>query len=101
MADENDSPPPSETGASVYSAPPPETKYSPAERRNRRRNLLILITAAVVIVGGLVLWRYLSSYESTDDAQVDAHLYPVSARVSGYVIKVNVNDNQYVEKGAE
>jgi len=99
MADENDSPPPSETGASVYSAPPPETKYSPAERRNRRRNLLILITAAVVIVGGLVLWRYLSSYESTDDAQVDAHLYPVSARISGYVTRVNVNDNQWVEKG--
>jgi len=99
MVDENDSPPPSETGASVYSAPPPETKYSPAERRNRRRNLLILITAAVVIVGGLVLWRYLSSYESTDDAQVDAHLYPVSARISGYVTRVNVNDNQWVEKG--
>jgi membrane fusion protein (multidrug efflux system) len=31
---------------------------------------------------------------------VDAHLYPVSARVSGYVVKVNVDDNQYVQKGA-
>jgi len=41
----------------------------------------------------------LSSYESTDDAQADVHLYPVSARVSGYVIQVNVNDNQWVEKG--
>ena len=46
------------------------------------------------------LWRYLGSYESTDDAQVDAHLYPVSSRVSGYVTKVNVADNQYVQKGA-
>jgi membrane fusion protein (multidrug efflux system) len=45
------------------------------------------------------LWRYLSSYESTDDAQADVHLYPVSARVSGYVIRVNVDDNQWVEKG--
>ena len=45
------------------------------------------------------MWRYLSSYESTDDAQVDVHLYPVSARVSGYVVKVNVDDNQWVEKG--
>jgi membrane fusion protein (multidrug efflux system) len=51
-------------------------------------------------VGGLFLWRYLGSYESTDDAQVDAHLYPVSARISGYVTKVNVDDNQYVQKGA-
>jgi len=53
----------------------------------------------VVLVAGVVLWRYFGSYESTDDAQVDAHLYPVSARVSGYVIKVNVGDNQYVHQG--
>jgi len=44
-------------------------------------------------------WRYLSSYESTDDAQVDVHLYPVSARIFRYVVKVNVDDNQYVQKG--
>jgi membrane fusion protein (multidrug efflux system) len=61
--------------------------------------MLILIGGAVVVVGGIFLWRYLSSYESTDDAQVDVHLYPVSARISGYVINVNVDDNQYVEKG--
>ncbi len=48
-----------------------------------------------------MLWHYLTGYESTDDAQVDVHIYPVSARISGYVIKVNVDDNQYVEKGTE
>jgi membrane fusion protein (multidrug efflux system) len=53
----------------------------------------------VVLVGSFFLWRYLNSYESTDDAQVDVHLYPVSARISGYVVKVNVDDNQYVRKG--
>ena len=99
MADENTSPSHPNTGASVYSEPPPEKKYSPAERRKRRRNLIILIAAVVVVVAGLVLWRYLSSYESTDDAQADVHLYPVSARISGYVIRVNVNDNQWVNKG--
>jgi membrane fusion protein (multidrug efflux system) len=72
----------------------------PASRRSkRRRNILIVVILVVVIIGGLFLWRYLSSYESTDDAQVDVHLYPVSARVSGYVVKVNVDDNQWVEKG--
>jgi membrane fusion protein (multidrug efflux system) len=50
-------------------------------------------------VGGVFLWRYLGSYESTDDAQVDVHLSPVSARISGYVIRVNVGDNQWVQKG--
>jgi membrane fusion protein (multidrug efflux system) len=58
-----------------------------------------VIGVLVLVVGGVFLWRYLSSYESTDDAQVDVHLYPVSARISGYVIKVNVDDNQYVQKG--
>jgi membrane fusion protein, multidrug efflux system len=58
------------------------------------------VIVLVVLVGGFFLWRYLGTYESTDDAQVDAHLYPVSARISGYVVKVNVDDNQYVQKGA-
>jgi membrane fusion protein (multidrug efflux system) len=99
MADENASPSHPETGASVYSEPPPEKKYSPAERRKRRRNLVILIAAVAVVLAGLLLWRYFSGYESTDDAQADVHLYPVSARISGYVIRVNVNDNQWVNKG--
>jgi membrane fusion protein (multidrug efflux system) len=69
-------------------------------RSKRRRNILIILVALVMVVGGVFLWRYLSSYESTDDAQVDVHLYPVSARISGYVVKVNVDDNQNVQKGA-
>ena len=99
MADENTSPSHPETAASVYSDLPPEKKYSPADRRKRRRNLIILIATVVLVIAGLLLWRYFSSYESTDDAQADVHLYPVSARVSGYVIRVNVNDNQWVNKG--
>jgi membrane fusion protein, multidrug efflux system len=65
-----------------------------------RRRMVILSVVLVVLVGSFFLWRYLTSYESTDDAQVDVHLYPVSARISGYVVKVNVDDNQYVQKGA-
>jgi len=77
---------------------------APSEQRSyahpkRRRNLLIGAGAVVAIVVGILLWLYFGSYESTDDAQVDVHLYPVSARISGYVIGVNVNDNQWVEKG--
>ena len=52
-----------------------------------------------MLVGGLFAWRHFSSYESTDDAQADVHLYPVSARVSGYVVRVNVDDNQWVQQG--
>ncbi|HKV92694.1 MAG TPA: HlyD family secretion protein [Candidatus Angelobacter sp.] len=71
-----------------------------SRRRSKRWRLWLIIGAlAIVLVGGLFLWRYFGSYESTDDAQVDVHLNPVSSRISGYVIKVNVGDNQWVGKG--
>src|SRR5258706_1853274 len=69
------------------------------QNRKSRKVLVISAIAVIVVVASVFLWRYLSSYESTDDAQADVHLYPVSARISGYVIKVNVDDNQWVEKG--
>jgi membrane fusion protein (multidrug efflux system) len=103
MADEN--PPRSVPDAGKEPTPDPsplmDRGYTPPARRNAkfRRNIVILIVVLVVLVGGVFLWRYLSSYESTDDAQADVHLYPVSARISGYVVKVNVDDNQWVEKG--
>jgi membrane fusion protein (multidrug efflux system) len=96
MAEEHPADLPVEPGRES-SIPPSRPHY---KRSHSRRNILVVLIVIVVIAGGLLLWRYLGSYESTDDAQVDAHLYPVSARVSGYVVKVNVDDNQYVQKGA-
>ena len=93
MAEEN--PPVTPSVRDAEYTPPPRG-YT---RSKRGRKILIGSAVLVVLVAGVVLWRYFGSYESTDDAQVDAHLYPVSARVSGYVIKVNVGDNQYVQKG--
>ncbi len=82
-------------------SPLTDTKDAPQayRRPKRRRNIVILIVVLVVLVGGVFLWRYFSSYESTDDAQADVHLYPVSARISGYVVRVNVDDNQWVQQG--
>src|SRR6266513_3018917 len=68
--------------------------------RNPRFRLALIVGGIVVLVAGFFLWRYLGSYESTDDAQIDGHLNPVSARVSGHVEKLLVSDNQYVEAGA-
>jgi len=74
----------------------------PVVYRSRRSYKRWIIAAAVVVVlvGGIFLWHYLSGFETTDDAQVDVHLYPVSARISGYVLAVHVGDNQYVQEGA-
>ena len=104
MAEENPprSLPETDKESRVDSTPVTDRNYTPSVRRSRkrRRNIIILVAIALVIIVGVLLWRYLGSYESTDDAQADVHLYPVSARVSGHVIRVNVNDNQWVEKGA-
>src|SRR5882762_7765134 len=67
--------------------------------RNPRFRLALIVGGIVVLVAGFFLWRYLGSYESTDDAQIDGHLNAISARVSGHVVKLLVNDNQYVEAG--
>jgi membrane fusion protein, multidrug efflux system len=101
MADENAPVSDAAKESPIEESPSMDTAYTPPPPRSskRRRNIFILVIALVVLIGGVFLWRYLSSYESTDDAQVDVHLYPVSARISGYVIAVNVDDNQWVEKG--
>lgn len=68
-------------------------------RRSPGAKLVILMLVAGLVVAGVWYWRYASVRESTDDAQIDGHLHPVSARVGGTVSKVLVQDNQYVEAG--
>jgi membrane fusion protein, multidrug efflux system len=84
--------------AAVDSPTAKPTVVYPGRRSNKR--WIIAVAVVLVLVGGIFLWRYLSGFESTDDAQVDVHLYPVSARISGYVQAVHVGDNEYVEQGA-
>ncbi len=68
-------------------------------RRSRRANWFFLGVLVALATGGVLLWRHLSVRESTDDAQIDGHIYPVSARVGGTVLKVLVDNNQYVTAG--
>jgi membrane fusion protein (multidrug efflux system) len=85
------------------SSPPPDSearyKRRSAFLSNPRTKLGLVLAIVVILTGVLFLWRYLASYESTDDAQIDGHVNSVSARVSGHVTKLNVQDNQYVEMG--
>jgi membrane fusion protein, multidrug efflux system len=62
----------------------------------------IRIIAAVLVVAavGLGVWFWLTAgRESTDDAQVDAPVTQIAARVGGTITKVAVSDNQRVEAG--
>src|SRR6266849_1304139 len=101
-----ESKPQADTRAPQAQSAPPSPPDS--EARYRRRSALLsnprtkwgLIFAGLVLLTAVFfLWRYLASYESTDDAQIDGHVNSVSARVSGHVLTLNVQDNQYGEKG--
>jgi membrane fusion protein (multidrug efflux system) len=83
----------------THSASPPPVRPRSFFRARPYARTLLFAAIIVLLAGGFFAYRYFSSYESTDDAQVDGHLMPLSARVSGYIIKVNVNDNQYVSQG--
>jgi len=105
MAEQNQAAGSPQTPPSAPSSPERDTGTAQASipaypRRHSHKRLIILASLLVLVVGGIFLWRYLSGFESTDDAQVDVHLYPVSARISGYVQAVNVDDNQWVQEGS-
>lgn len=63
----------------------------------RRRKILAALFAALVL-GALGYYLYARARVSTDDAQVDGHIYTISPRVPGYVAEVLVRDNELVEK---
>jgi membrane fusion protein (multidrug efflux system) len=53
----------------------------------------------VLLAAGLALWIRSWNRTSTDDAQVDGHLVPVSSKIYGNITEVLVTDNQQVSKG--
>ena len=56
-----------------------------------------VLLLAGLAVGGYVVWERLSRVESTDDAQIDGAIYPLSPRLAGHVSKVNVHDQAAVK----
>jgi membrane fusion protein (multidrug efflux system) len=71
----------------------------PSRTQSSGFRLAIVIAVIVLLVVVFFAYRYFTSYESTDDAQVDGHINSISTRISGHVIKLNVQDNQYVQAG--
>jgi membrane fusion protein, multidrug efflux system len=77
-----------------------EIEEVPEKPRQRpRRQFIIFGVVVVVLVGALLFWWHSMFYEETDDAEVSGHLVQVSSRIAGQIVKVNVNENQYVEAG--
>jgi len=75
-----------------------ETK-APTTRGRRRAFLIFFSVLLLVAAAGLLYWIHERQFESTDDAQIEAHLNPISARIDGTIIHVYVDDNQMVRVG--
>ena len=60
----------------------------------------IAIGAVLIVLLGTTVWLWATAgRETTDDAQVDAHVTPIATRVGGMVVEVPVKENQQVEAG--
>ena len=77
-------------------------KHEKKAAPKKKSKTFIIVLALLLILGG---WFGLTKYvhgqhhEETDDAQVESNISPVIPRISGYVLKVSVSDNQPVQKG--
>jgi membrane fusion protein (multidrug efflux system) len=68
------------------------------------RRVVIVAIAIVVVLAGLgyggYMWWYSERHVWTDDAYVEGTISTISAKVSGHVTEIAVQDNQFVRKGA-
>jgi membrane fusion protein (multidrug efflux system) len=71
----------------------------PWYRRISKRVLLLAMLIVAVAALSPFAWNYLQSYESTDDAQIDGHIDPLSSRIDGTVVRVHVENNDRVKAG--
>jgi membrane fusion protein (multidrug efflux system) len=70
--------------------------------RSERKSWIIIVLRVILVlavIGAALYWWNSRKYEDTDDAQVDGYIYPLSARVGGHVVKVTVEEGQFVKAG--
>jgi membrane fusion protein (multidrug efflux system) len=85
-------------------AAPGQLSYDSAPRvedsgRKRRIRFILLAVLVVAAIASIPIYSYYAARESTDDAQVDGHLIPISPRINGTVLEVSVKDNEHVKAG--
>jgi len=80
----------------------PDAEAAQDHRRAAARpwvRLGMVVVAIGLVSGGIYYWLATRNIESTDDAYTDGRAITISPHVSGYVISLDVNDNQYVRRG--
>jgi membrane fusion protein (multidrug efflux system) len=78
-----------------------EEGQAPKKPNGRRRRAFLIGGVALLVVAlvGLAYWLYARQFESTDDAFIEGDIVQVSPKVSAYVSKIYVKNNQFVHKG--
>ncbi len=76
-----------------------EGRAAPPRPKSSSRKFVIFGALAVLAAIGVYLWVSSLDRVSTDDAQVDGHIVPISPKIYGKVLEVLVDDNQQVKKG--
>jgi membrane fusion protein (multidrug efflux system) len=71
------------------------------EKKKTNAKFIIILLVLILAGGTYGISKYLHSqaHEETDDAQIEKNMNPIIPRVSGYISKVYVKDNDYVKKG--
>jgi membrane fusion protein, multidrug efflux system len=95
---------PEQTPAVLELGPAPKDDQPGSENRHsgmpRRKKIMLASAAALLVAAAAVYFiRKAFIYEDTDDAQVDGHIMPLSARINGQVLKVNFVEGQLVHEG--
>jgi membrane fusion protein (multidrug efflux system) len=78
---------------------PAEVRVAPPRPKSSSRKFIILTVFLVLAGIALYLWLHSLNRVSTDDAQVDGHIIPVSSKIYGKIGAVLIDDNQQVKKG--
>jgi membrane fusion protein (multidrug efflux system) len=72
------------------------------EKKTKKNKIFATVLVALAVLGTVFgIYKYIHGqhHEETDDAQVEANINPIIPKVSGYVAKLNVEDNQIVKAG--
>ncbi len=77
---------------------PGATAEDVGRRKYIRGIVAVVITAAAVVIT-LYVWAVVERHPRTDDAHARANVVGIAPRVSGQILKLNVQDNQAVKEG--
>jgi membrane fusion protein (multidrug efflux system) len=70
-----------------------------AKPRSKKPLIIVAVIVLVLAIAGFIYWFAKRNQVTTDDAYTDGNVITMVPKVSGYVVQLDINDNQHVRKG--